>query len=234
MYSRDQRDLFYETAQFLKFNDLRNFCQSNQTNRSLCQDIRIQQLIQKRYNEMMIENKVEYVINQFNTVNLGRAFSIEFLIHEDQKERHTLLIDRDYTNGFVISEQLQNINYTYSILYIYIKTLLNFKGLENFTQIDVVDFLNNYNVNGQNLSADTIDYYLNLTPFDLIGLVESYANNLMYNKYKLNNRVPMFDLVHRSTKNLKFRIMSPTQKELKEILTLMYTLYRNTTILREW
>ncbi len=44
----------------------------------------------------------------------------------------------------------------------------------------------------------------------------------------------MFYVNHQSINNLNIKLDDPTQQELSDILTIMYTLYPNTKILREW
>ena len=123
MYSANQRDLFYETVKSLSFNDLRHLCQSNRENRSLCNDERVQQLIQKRHKEMIIKNKINSAIDQFNAHTKNRGAVIIFRLDGNGRD-HELMVDR-FDSKITVTETFNTANYTNSILYKYATHIIN-------------------------------------------------------------------------------------------------------------
>lgn len=219
MYSGNQRDLFYETVQPLSFDDLRHLCQSNQTNRLLCQDERVQQLIKRRY----IENRI-------NSSDNRRPFQMTFKIFGDDKGRdHSIQINKSALNEIIITETLKNVDYTNSVLYKYMNVLVNFRGFENLTDEELVDFL--YNHIPLRLPQNAIDSYIN-NPNDLIILLIYMANRLLPKTHQndVNRHDPIFYLNNNSRENYQIGLGYATQKELIDVLELMYTTYPQTNI----
>ena len=185
MFSIDQRDLFYETAKSLTFNDLRHLCQSNRENRSLCNDERVQQLIQQRYRE----NRINHIINKLNEYSNDIRYIIVFVIEND----HTLSIETSYTRVYQIKEASKG-DYTRFVLYQYMKNLANVEKLGSPQDLTTI-------------ANKIISHHDNIP-----GPIQTFYPTALFDEIVL---------------------AYPKNREIREVLEIMYTIYPQTKIISE-
>ena len=212
-----QRDQLYETARHLDLNTLRHLCQTNKLYYEICKEERFKRLIRQRYDEMIL-NKVNNMINRLkNSKNMSAIIRLNLYRGPDANRFHEIEFFRDYRGVFYITEDLKNLDYTDSIIYRYVKKVMNFKGFENITPEEYEDFVNDPRLIKSHYSdfplISDIDYLLQKVNLTLYG----------------TNQNSFYNVKEDSFNPLVINANNVQPKSLKDMVTMMYKLYPNAT-----
>lgn len=214
----EERDTLFETARHLDFNNLRYLCQTNRLYSNICREERFQTLIRQRYDEMISE-KVNDDINRLKTSSeFTSRIKFNLVKASNVNQSHQIEFIKDYRGLILITERLQNLDYSNSIIYRYAKNLLNFAGFENITQEQYEQFVDDPRLNKS--------HYSDLQLINDIDFLFQKLNLKLYGTNSTSFYNVRADIINRLT--LEANNVQP--QSLIDILTLIYKSYPNAEV----